>query len=213
MKIQAIEVARTGGPEVLSLEERELGDPGPGQVRIRVRASGVNYIDVYFRTGTYPRPVPFTAETIFTLSTDQSPYFIKVPASYDASHNTATTLFVWMHGCGGDAQGDADTISPGGDRSYIAAGAYLTGTLGTGRDCSVNAYTVATVYHIHSATDANRRPATSGRSAAFLHTDSRALRSSGIVGVLVCWCYDSGRRTRTAPGMRSRRPGRAATAG
>jgi NADPH2:quinone reductase len=61
MKIQAIVVTRTGGPEVLALEERELADPGPGNVRIRVRASGVNYIDVYFRTGLYPRPVPFVA--------------------------------------------------------------------------------------------------------------------------------------------------------
>jgi NADPH:quinone reductase len=61
MKIQAIAVTRIGGPEVLELEERELADPGPGQVRIRVGASGVNYIDVYFRTGLYPRPVPFVA--------------------------------------------------------------------------------------------------------------------------------------------------------
>ena len=61
MKIQAISVRATGGPEVLALEERELGDPGPGQVRIRVSAAGVNYIDVYFRTGLYPRPLPFVA--------------------------------------------------------------------------------------------------------------------------------------------------------
>ena len=61
MKIQSVVVTRNGGPEVLALEERELGDPGPGQVRIRVRASGVNYIDVYFRTGIYPRPVPYVA--------------------------------------------------------------------------------------------------------------------------------------------------------
>ena len=61
MKIQAIAVKEIGGPEVLRLEERELGDPGPGKVRIRVRAAGVNYIDVYFRTGLYPRPLPFGA--------------------------------------------------------------------------------------------------------------------------------------------------------
>jgi NADPH2:quinone reductase len=61
MKISAITVTSTGGPEVLTLDERELGDPGPGQVRVSVRAVGVNYIDVYFRTGLYPRPVPFVA--------------------------------------------------------------------------------------------------------------------------------------------------------
>jgi NADPH2:quinone reductase len=61
MKIQVISVTAAGGPDVLALEERELGDPGPGQVRVRVRAAGVNYIDVYFRTGLYPRPAPFVA--------------------------------------------------------------------------------------------------------------------------------------------------------
>jgi NADPH2:quinone reductase len=61
MKIQSIAVHQLGGPEVLQLAERELADPGPGQVRIRTRACGVNYIDVYFRTGLYPRPLPFVA--------------------------------------------------------------------------------------------------------------------------------------------------------
>jgi NADPH:quinone reductase len=59
MKTRAVVVTRTGGPEVLRFEERELPDPGPGQVRIAVEAAGVNYIDVYFRTGLYPRPTPF----------------------------------------------------------------------------------------------------------------------------------------------------------
>ena len=59
--MKAIVVARTGGPEVLELRESDPGAPGPGQVRVRTRAAGVNYIDVYFRTGLYPRPVPFVA--------------------------------------------------------------------------------------------------------------------------------------------------------
>lgn len=61
MRTAVVEVRETGGPEVLRLEERELPDPGAGQVRIRVAACGVNYIDVYFRTGLYPRPLPFVA--------------------------------------------------------------------------------------------------------------------------------------------------------
>jgi NADPH:quinone reductase len=61
LKIQSIVVGETGGPEVLELAERELEGPGPGQVRVRTRACGVNYIDVYFRTGLYPRPLPFVA--------------------------------------------------------------------------------------------------------------------------------------------------------
>jgi len=58
---KAIEIAKTGGPEVLALVERDPGLPGPGQARIRVAAAGVNFIDVYFRTGLYPRPLPFVA--------------------------------------------------------------------------------------------------------------------------------------------------------
>ena len=55
----AIRVHETGGPEVLNWEEVDVGDPGPGQVRIRQEAAGLNYIDVYHRTGLYPQPLPF----------------------------------------------------------------------------------------------------------------------------------------------------------
>ncbi len=58
---QAIVVHQTGGPEVLRLETRDPGPPGPGAVRIRMGAIGVNFIDVYFRTGLYPMPLPFVA--------------------------------------------------------------------------------------------------------------------------------------------------------
>lgn len=61
MKTRAVVVTRTGGPEVMQLEERELPGPGAGEVLVRIAAAGVNYIDVYFRTGLYPRPVPFVA--------------------------------------------------------------------------------------------------------------------------------------------------------
>lgn len=57
----AIRIERTGGPEVLVLAAHDPGAPGPGQLRIRVAAAGVNFIDVYFRTGLYPRPLPFVA--------------------------------------------------------------------------------------------------------------------------------------------------------
>jgi NADPH2:quinone reductase len=56
---KAILVEKTGGPEVLSLVDRDPGAPGAGQLRVRVAAAGVNFIDVYFRTGLYPRPLPF----------------------------------------------------------------------------------------------------------------------------------------------------------
>jgi NADPH2:quinone reductase len=56
---KAILVERTGGPEVLTLGTHDSGVPGPGQVRIRVEAAGVNFIDTYLRTGAYQRPLPF----------------------------------------------------------------------------------------------------------------------------------------------------------
>jgi NADPH2:quinone reductase len=56
----AIRVHQTGGPEVLEWEEVEVGEPGPGQVRLRQEAAGLNFIDVYHRTGLYRQDLPFT---------------------------------------------------------------------------------------------------------------------------------------------------------
>jgi NADPH2:quinone reductase len=56
---QAIMVERVGGPEVLCLRDYDPGAPGPGQVRVRVEAAGVNFIDTYLRSGAYARPLPF----------------------------------------------------------------------------------------------------------------------------------------------------------
>ena len=55
----AIEVAQTGGPEVLNYVEKPRPSPGPGQVLIKAEAIGVNFIDTYFRSGLYPRELPF----------------------------------------------------------------------------------------------------------------------------------------------------------
>ncbi|MGU3499049.1 quinone oxidoreductase family protein [Mycobacterium sp. C31M] len=57
--MHAIEVAQTGGPEVLTYVEKPEPSPGPGQVLIRAEAIGVNFIDTYFRSGQYPRELPF----------------------------------------------------------------------------------------------------------------------------------------------------------
>jgi NADPH:quinone reductase len=57
--VYAIEVAETGGPEVLSYVERPEPAPGPGEVLIKAEAIGVNFIDTYFRSGLYPRDLPF----------------------------------------------------------------------------------------------------------------------------------------------------------
>jgi len=57
--MHAIEVAEHGGPEVLSYVDRPRPSPGPGEVLIKAEAIGVNYLDTYFRSGTYARTLPF----------------------------------------------------------------------------------------------------------------------------------------------------------
>jgi len=56
----AIRIHETGGPEKMRWEEVEVGSPGPGQVLVRNTAVGLNFIDVYQRTGLYPLPLPLT---------------------------------------------------------------------------------------------------------------------------------------------------------
>ncbi|CAE6907230.1 MAG: quinone oxidoreductase [Pseudomonadaceae bacterium] len=55
---KAVRFYKTGGPEVMQYEDVEVGDPGPGEVRLRQVAVGLNYADTYFRNGTYPIPMP-----------------------------------------------------------------------------------------------------------------------------------------------------------
>jgi NADPH2:quinone reductase len=56
----AIRIYETGGPEKMRWEEVQVGDPGPGEVRVRNTAVGLNFIDTYHRTGLYPMPLPMT---------------------------------------------------------------------------------------------------------------------------------------------------------
>ncbi|MCV7124300.1 quinone oxidoreductase family protein [Mycobacterium lacus] len=57
--MHAIEVSETGGPEVLRYVDTAQPEPGHGELLIKAEAIGVNFIDTYFRTGQYPRPLPF----------------------------------------------------------------------------------------------------------------------------------------------------------
>src|SRR6476620_12428427 len=62
MMTKAVRVHKVGGPEVLTYESVEVPAPGPGEVRIRQHAVGLNFIDVYYRTGLYKAPgLPFVA--------------------------------------------------------------------------------------------------------------------------------------------------------
>ncbi|MEO3824572.1 quinone oxidoreductase [Actinomadura sp. B10D3] len=58
--MRAIVITRTGGPEVLEPADRPAPEPGPGEVLVDVAAAGVNFIDVYYRTGAYEQELPYT---------------------------------------------------------------------------------------------------------------------------------------------------------
>ncbi len=58
MKTQAMRIRQFGGPEVIEAVEIEIGDPGPDEIRVRQGAIGVNFIDIYHRSGQYVAPLP-----------------------------------------------------------------------------------------------------------------------------------------------------------
>ena len=75
--MRAVIVEQPGGPEALTLVDRPSPEPGPGQVVVEVAAAGVNFIDVYHRSGAYPLPTPFVvgsegAGTVRTVGPDVS---------------------------------------------------------------------------------------------------------------------------------------------
>ena len=59
--MKAIQVTKTGGPEVLTLADIPTPKPKPNEVLVKISASGVNFIDVYFREGRYPINLPFVS--------------------------------------------------------------------------------------------------------------------------------------------------------
>src|SRR4030095_15738305 len=57
--MKAIQVSQTGGPEVLTLVDLPIPEPKPNEALVQIKATGVNFIDVYVREGLYPVPLPF----------------------------------------------------------------------------------------------------------------------------------------------------------
>jgi NADPH2:quinone reductase len=68
--MRAVVIARHGGAEVMELGEVDKPEPGPGEMRVRVAATGVNFIDTYHRTGLYPLKLPFTPGSEFAGTVD-----------------------------------------------------------------------------------------------------------------------------------------------
>jgi hypothetical protein len=93
---KAIRFYKTGGPEVLVWEEVRVGNPGPGEARLRHTAVGLNYVDIYVRRGLYPVPLPsglgYTyedfVERIETITQGR-----KLPVVYDSVGKTPLLIF------------------------------------------------------------------------------------------------------------------------
>src|SRR5690348_12394748 len=105
--MKAIQIERFGGPEVMQLADVPIGDPGPGEVRVRHRACGINFLDVYHRTGLYPNQLPLVlgAEAAGVVEAvgagvthvkpgDRVGYAARSPGSYAEARNLPATPVV-----------------------------------------------------------------------------------------------------------------------
>jgi len=105
--MKAIQIERFGGPEVMQLADVPIGDPGPGEVRVRHRACGINFIDIYHRTGLYPNALPLVlgAEAAGVVDAvgagvthlkvgDRVGYAARTPGSYAEARNLPATPVV-----------------------------------------------------------------------------------------------------------------------
>ena len=106
--VNGIRIHETGGPEVMRYEAFDLPAPGPGEARVRHAAIGINFIDVYFRTGLYPAPagLPFTPGNegagvvtavgpgVTTVAVGDRVAFVAGPGSYAEERNVAADRLV-----------------------------------------------------------------------------------------------------------------------
>ncbi|HJO37384.1 MAG: quinone oxidoreductase [Vicinamibacterales bacterium] len=153
---QAVLVRRTGGPEVLTYEEHDPGPPAAGAVRVRVTAAGVNFIDVYFRTGLYPAELPIV------LGREGAGVVEAIGAGVDGLAPGARVCWAMVPGSYAQAANipaDKLVAVPDGVSDEAAAGAMLQG--------------MTAHYLVHST-----RPASSG-DMALVHA------AAGGVGLLL----------------------------
>ncbi|MDI1476958.1 quinone oxidoreductase [Polyangium sp. y55x31] len=145
--MRAIAVSTPGGREVLSLAEIDTPAPGPGQARVRVEAAGVNYIDVYQRTGLYKMPLPgrlglegagvveAVGPEVTSIAPGQRVAWASVPGSY-ASHVIAPVDKLVVVPDGVDTKTAAAVMLQGMTAQYLATSTFA---LGPGDTCIVHA--------------------------------------------------------------------------
>ncbi|EEE51398.1 hypothetical protein OsJ_32458 [Oryza sativa Japonica Group] len=113
MKVKAIRVHKIGGPEVLTWEEVEIGEPSEGEIRIKNKAIGVNYVDIYYRTGLHQEPLPFVPDLVYGDSDNKIPtYFVKSNVSSWPGENSwlPSELIEYT---GKEAVGVVSAVGPG----------------------------------------------------------------------------------------------------
>ena len=131
MQIKAIRIHQFGGPEVLRYETVELPDPGPGEIRVRHTAIGLNLIDTYHRTGLYPLELPAglgseAAGVVEALGPgvdtwsvgDRVAYTGRPPFAYSEARNWPADRAVRVPDGVSDEEAAAGTGSGRGIRSY-----------------------------------------------------------------------------------------------
>ena len=145
--MKAVRIHETGGPEALRLEDVPEPTPGAGEALVKIEAAGVNYIDVYFRTGLYPYPLPGTlgleaAGTVVAVGPgvlDIRPgdrvAYTSVPGSYAQMNAVPADRLVVLPGGVSFRQGAAAMLQ-GMTAHYLAVSTY---PLRTGDTCLVHA--------------------------------------------------------------------------
>ena len=137
-RIRALVVTSVGGPEVLAVEDRPMPTAGPGEVVIRVAAAGVNFIDVYQRTGTYSIPTPFVlggecAGTVSAVGPEVSDFAVgDLVATADAAGAMATQVTVPADGVvpvpdGVSAEQAAAAMLQGMTAHYLVTSVFAVG--------------------------------------------------------------------------------------
>jgi len=145
--MRAIRVHEFGGPEAMRLEELPIPKPGDGQALVRIEAAGVNFIDVYQRTGLYKNPLPYglglegagvleaVGGGVTTVRVGDRVAWTGIPGSY-ATHNVVPADKLVTLPAGVDARAGASAMLQGMTAHYLAHSTY---PLKAGDTCVVHA--------------------------------------------------------------------------
>src|SRR5262245_16921172 len=145
--MRAIRIHQFGGPEAMKLEELPTTKPGDGQALVRIEAAGVNFIDVYQRTGLYKNPLPYglglegagvveaVGSGVTTVRVGDRVAWTGIPGSY-ATHNVVPADKLVTLPAGVDARAGASAMLQGMTAHYLAHSTY---PLKRGDTCLVHA--------------------------------------------------------------------------